>query len=116
MRLADLRIAMRDDVLVVSVSGEIDLSNVDELRMGVLDSLPNDALGVVLDLDGVDYLDSAAIHLLYDLHGRLGQRRQRLALAIPEASPVSDVMRIAAVPTVVTVHTDVDAAVGALRQ
>jgi anti-anti-sigma factor len=95
--LADVRFDARDQVVVASVTGEVDLSNATQLCDAVGEATPNTAFGMVLDLGGVDYLDSAGIHLIYRLRENLQARGQKLMLAIPAASPVQDSLRLAGV-------------------
>jgi len=108
MNLADLRITKHDGVVVARVTGEIDMSNASELRSAVIDATPNDALGLVLDLSSVDYIDSAGIHLLYRLGDGLRARGQTLRLVIPPDSPASDSLRLAGVKNHVDVVTELD--------
>jgi STAS domain len=49
---------------VARLTGEIDLSNAPSLERTMLDSVPNTATGMVVDLSGVSYLDSAGIRML----------------------------------------------------
>jgi anti-anti-sigma factor len=107
MRLADVQITPRGNVIIVQVTGEIDLSNASDLRTAITDATPNDALGVVLDLSELDYVDSAGIHLLYRLGESLRNRGQTLRLVIPPRSPAADALRLAGV----TRHVDVVAEV-----
>jgi anti-anti-sigma factor len=108
MNLADLRITRRDAVLVVRVSGEIDMSNTGELRKAIIEATPNDALGLVLDLSRVEYIDSAGIHLLYRLGDNLRARGQTLRIVIPPSSPASDTLRLAGVKSHVDVVAELD--------
>jgi anti-anti-sigma factor len=71
------------DVLVASMSGEIDLSNAEQLGLQVADAAPGDARGVVLDLSEVEYLDSYGIFVIHGLRQRLADQRQTLALVVP---------------------------------
>jgi stage II sporulation protein AA (anti-sigma F factor antagonist) len=97
VRPADLRSELRDGVVCARIAGEIDMSNADELRAAVTESTPNEAIGVVLDLSKIDYLDSAGIHLIFRLRESLRMRSQRLAIVIPENSPVNDALRLAGI-------------------
>ena len=60
---------LRDDgTVVVSATGELDMSNVDALSAAIAEAMtPTSQDGGVLtiDLTGVEYLDSAAINALY---------------------------------------------------
>ena len=114
MRLADLHISRRDGVMVVTVIGEIDLSNAGELRGAITEATPNDALGLVLDLSRVDYIDSSGIHLLYRLGESLRARGQTLRIVIPPDSPASDALRIAGVKHHVDVVGELDEGVRAV--
>jgi anti-anti-sigma factor len=97
MRIADLQISSRDGIVIARVLGEIDSSNAGELRAAVTEATPNGALGVVLDLSGVSYVDSAGIHLIYRLGEALRNRGQTLRVVIPPDSPTSDTLRLAGV-------------------
>jgi stage II sporulation protein AA (anti-sigma F factor antagonist) len=114
MNLADLHITRRDGVIVVSVTGEIDASNAGDLRAAVIDATPNDALGVVLDLSEVNYIDSAGIHLLYRLGDSLRARGQTLRIVIPPESAASDTLRLAGVKRHVDVVAELDEGVRAV--
>lgn len=103
MRPADLRISQREGIVIAHLIGEIDLSNAGDLRAAVTDSTPNDALGVVLDLTEVTYVDSAGIQLLYLLGEGLRKRGQTLRVVIPPDSPPSDALRLAGIQR----HVDV---------
>jgi anti-sigma B factor antagonist len=97
MRLADLEVSMRDGIAVARLVGEIDMSNADELRIALASAMPTDARAMVLDLSGVDYLDSAGIRLIYLVSEDFGARRQRTHVVAPPDSVVADVLRIAGV-------------------
>jgi anti-sigma B factor antagonist len=108
MRLADMTFDTRDNVLVVHLIGEIDMSNAETIGAAVLEATPNDALGVVLDLSEVQYLDSAGIYVVYGMRSKLRNRGQALRLAIPGGSPVDDALRLAGVQRHVDVVDTVD--------
>ncbi len=82
-----------DGTLVVSAVGEIDMSNVDQFRAALgaaAAALREAAAGApgdrfVVDLTGVDYLDSAGIHAVYAVAPAV-----RL-VASPLLSPVLDI-------------------------
>jgi anti-sigma B factor antagonist len=84
-----------DGIPVVTVAGEIDMSNADRFR---------DALGLaaaavpggsfVVDLTGVDYLDSAGVHALFGHASRI-----RL-IAGPRLEPVLTVTGLSGITSV----------------
>ena len=95
MNLADIQITVTPNALVAHVSGEIDMSNAEEMGATVIAATSNDAYGVVLDLSSLDYLDSAGIYVLYGMRSSLQARGQALMLVIPPGSPVHDALRLA---------------------
>jgi anti-sigma B factor antagonist len=116
MRLADLHFESRDGLVIARVVGEIDMSNAGELATALTDATPNEALGIVLDLSDIDYVDSAGIHLLYRLRESLRARGQSLTLVVPAHSAVLDALRLAGIErnldVVPTVEDAVHAALG----
>jgi anti-anti-sigma factor len=110
MMLADVQFDARDQVVVAGVTGEVDVSNATQLCDAIGEATPNTAFGVVLDLGGVDYLDSAGIHLIYRLRENLRARGQKLMLAIPAASPVQGALRLAGVTQHLPIASSVDEA------
>jgi anti-anti-sigma factor len=116
MRLADINFTTRDGAVIARVTGEIDISNAEEVSTAVTDAAPNEALGVVLDLTDVAYLDSAGIQLIYRLTQDLTARGQSLRLVIPDVSPVDDALRLAGIKDRIEVADAVDDAVAALRR
>jgi anti-anti-sigma factor len=114
MNLADLHIRRHDGVIVVRVAGEVDMSNASDLRGAIIEGTPNDALGLVLDLTSVDYIDSAGIHLLYRLGDNLRSRGQTLRVVIPPSSPASDTLRLAGVKRHVDVVDELEEGVRAV--
>ena len=110
MRLADLRIETVGRVVVARLEGEIDLSNATELGGVIADRVPNEALGLVIDLTKVGYVDSAGIHVLFDLRARLRNRGQEIALVVPPGAEIFEALRIAYLPGVVGVFDSLDSA------
>lgn len=114
MRLADLQITRRDGIVIAHLIGEIDLSDAGELHAAITEATPNDALGVVLDLSAVTYVDSAGIHLLYRLGESLRNRGQTLRVVIPPGSPPSDALRLAGIQRHVDVVEELEQGVQAV--
>ena len=110
MRLADLRIETVGRVVVARLDGEIDLSNATELGGVIADRVPNEALGLVIDLTKVDYVDSAGIHVLFELRAKLRNRGQEIALVVPPGAEIFEALRIAYLPGVVGVFDSLDSA------
>jgi anti-anti-sigma factor len=94
MSLADVQITLAPSALVAAISGEIDMSNAEDMGATVIGATPNEAQGVVLDLSNLDYLDSAGIYVIHGMRASLQARGQKLILVIPARSPVHDALRL----------------------
>jgi anti-sigma B factor antagonist len=97
MKLVELKAESRESIVYATLRGEIDMSDTAELRDQLNAIMTNEALGMVLDLSAVDYLDSAGIHLLQGLRKGLQARNQRLVVVIPHESLISHALRLAGV-------------------
>jgi anti-anti-sigma factor len=101
MAMADLNLETVGEIVVASLDGEIDMSNAAEIGETLSRAVFNEALGLVIDLREVDYLDSAAIQVIFELHERLEIRGQRIRLVIAPDSPIAETLRVADVPAAV---------------
>ncbi|HEY0364547.1 MAG TPA: STAS domain-containing protein, partial [Solirubrobacteraceae bacterium] len=72
--LADVTFETLEGVVVARVEGEVDMSNASELGAAITASVPSEARGLVLDLGAVGYVDSAGIHVFFELRERLTRR------------------------------------------
>jgi anti-anti-sigma factor len=111
-----LDIRTEDDVVIASLSGEIDLANARAIGSLIAGAVSNDAVGVVLDLSDTSYLDSSGVHLIFDLAERLSGRQQRLALVVPEGSRIRRVLDLVNVQAAVPVELTAEAAAAAARE
>jgi anti-sigma B factor antagonist len=112
--LAHVEVTERDGTMVVSISGEIDISNVDQIA-AVISAQPNTGDGLVVELSEVGYLDSTAVSLLHDLALRLRQRAQRLAVVSPEDSSPRRVLELTALYRHAPLAEDIDSAIKLIR-
>ncbi len=100
--LASVIVERHDDVQVVRLAGEVDISNAGRLEEDISRLVPNDAAGLVLELSDTQYLDSAGIRMLFELGQRLNGRRQALAAVVPDDSLIRHSLMV----------TEVDQAIG----
>lgn len=106
----------RDDAVpTCRVLGEIDASNVDSVFDRLLGCVDADEPGLVLDLEGTTYLDSAGIRALFELSRQMRIRGQELRIAVPADGLVRRVLVLTAFADVVPLHGDVAGAVAAIR-
>lgn len=94
-----------EDVVVVRVAGEIDMSNAANVADEIMERVSNEAIGLVVDLTDVSYLDSAGIRMLLEIAKRLGWRAQILRIVAPPGSRSQQVLSIASADTLL-VSTD----------
>ncbi|MGW1892331.1 anti-sigma factor antagonist [Streptomyces sp. NPDC002004] len=75
-----LRVDTVGDRLVVTVSGELDLSNDQELQRALSEALDRAAGGLELDLAGVEFCDCSALNVLLRVRRRALQTSKSLSL------------------------------------
>jgi anti-anti-sigma factor len=114
--LGDARCAMRGNVLIARMSGEIDLSNAEKIGDKVAQAIPDHALDVVLDLTNVGYLDSAGIYVIHGLRQRLEDRGQSLMLVLPKPGQVRRTLEIVQVTRQIPIAPTVADALRTLGQ
>jgi anti-anti-sigma factor len=105
---AEIVLDRRDGSVVARLSGEVDMSNAGYVRDQLLESMPNEALALVLDISGCRYLDSAAIEVLFEVSRRLARRRQELRLVMPPDSPLRRVIELTEIHTAAPVFQSLD--------
>jgi anti-anti-sigma factor len=64
----------RDGGVVLSLAGELDLYNAEEVRGALLDACAGDPELLVVDLEGVRFIDSTALGVLIEARSRLADR------------------------------------------
>ena len=90
---------------LVEMSGELDLTNTHDLEAR-LDELSDDDTILVLDLNRVLFVDSAALHVLF----RLAQARgpDRLGVVLEPTAAIARTLEIVGLPRVVPVRPSAD--------
>ena len=109
--IAEFEIEEREGVTIAHLDGEVDISNVGEVKRRLTDCVPNSALGLVVDLSGVRYLDSSGLHVLFEISGALSNRRQSIRVVAPEGSASQRVLELTAFDRVVPMSASVAEAV-----
>jgi anti-anti-sigma factor len=105
-----------DGILVARVTGDLDLSNLHAVHTALVDATPNDALGVVVDLSGVLFLDSSGVETLFRLRRALAIRQQRLAVAIPPDAPIRRALELSGAAGEIALCPTVDDALATVRE
>jgi anti-anti-sigma factor len=92
--LAELHVRDDGDAVTVAIVGEMDISNAAYVEDELTAAVSNSALGMVLDLSGLSFVDSSGVELFFRLGERLEQRRQLLSVALPADAPIRRVFEI----------------------
>ena len=78
---------------VAAISGEIDTSNIQEIRE-MLDARAVDAACLIVDLSETSFLDSAGVALLLEIAGRSQVTRRQFHVVIPADAPIRRVVEL----------------------
>ena len=65
----------RDGAVVVSLAGELDLYNAEEVRSALLEACAGEPEVLVVDLGEVTFIDSTALGVLIEAHSRMADRK-----------------------------------------
>lgn len=117
MNIDDLEIDERltdDDVLVVTVRGELDLYSAPELRALLQREIAAGRLAIVLDLRATAFLDSTALGVIISCMKALRIRGGRLALTSDSLS-IAKTLSITGLDHLLVVEPELDAALASLR-
>ena len=109
--LTQVEIEHRDDVVVARLTGELDISVAQTTGKKIADAVPSSALGVVVDMSGLDFMDSSGVSMLFGLARQVGSHRQQMVVVAPTGRPVSRVLQIVEFDRAAPVREDLDTAV-----
>jgi len=99
-----------DDAIVVRLSGELDLRNVEEIRAALAEAIAQEPGRLVVDLSEVLFLDSTVLGVLIEARAKLGKRG--LLLASPQLEP-RRALEVSGIDRHLPVHDSVQAALTA---
>lgn len=98
---------------VVAAAGEIDLTNAEKFRDALLSALNAEASGLVVDLTGTTFLDSAGVTALVRASRRAAATGASLRLAVTHPA-VLRVLNLVGLDRLIDIHASVAAAVSSL--
>jgi anti-sigma B factor antagonist len=108
--LVALEIEARDEVIVARLSGELDLAGAPATGEQIAAAVPTSARGLVIDLSGLDFMDSSGVAMLFKLSRMLGGRRQQVRVVAPSGATVARVLDIVEFDRATPVHSHLDGA------
>ncbi len=79
----DVQVRLEAGYAVVTVTGEVDAYTHTELRARLLDADAQGAANVIIDADGIEFIDSSGIGALIGAYKRAARRRGHLLIAAP---------------------------------
>ena len=97
------------NVLHVGVSGELDLTNARELEDRIDELSTTNTSALVLDLNRVVFIDSAALHVLFRT-----ARRHRIGIVLAPTAPIARTVEIVGLAEATVLGNSVDAVVDAI--
>ena len=92
--IAGVQVQWHADAAVAVLAGEVDASNARQLGVDLRAPLTNRSAGLIVDLTGLRYLDSAGINLLFTLGDELRWHQQTLRLVVGETTPIARMLAI----------------------
>lgn len=99
--------------VIAHLTGEIDMTNATTVGDELARAVTNDSSGLIVELGGARYLDSAGIGVLFAIARRLRARRQELRIVAPSSSPLVRVLEITEISTAASLHESLEGALGA---
>ena len=88
----------------ISISGEIDLSNADQVEDDITSAISNRSTSASVDLTDVTYVDSVGMRIFFNLVARLRTAQIELKIIAPPTSPARRIVDISGLNAVVTVE------------
>ena len=102
------------DVALVALAGELDLTNAAELERRLAD-IAHESSGLVLDLNRVLFLDSAALHVLFRVARRFEHEQKRFAVVFQPSAVVARTLEIVGLHQAMRVGPTLDDVLGELE-
>lgn len=116
MDLLTLTVAARESegqpYTLIAVSGEADVTNREDLRRTLDDELAGEPAMLILDLSGLTFMDSSALHVVLAANRALDRRGAMMALVAPSEA-VARMLHLTTADRLIPVYgTVADAAAG----
>jgi anti-sigma B factor antagonist len=87
------RVDRETDVVTIHLAGEVDLAAAPKVESAIDEALAGETSDIVIDVDGVTFLDSTGLRVLVAAHARCAGEGKSLTLFNPSVS-VSRILEI----------------------
>ncbi|RNL84459.1 STAS domain-containing protein [Halostreptopolyspora alba] len=100
--------------VIVEIEGDLDIATAGDLQEHVLSAVEEHGPWLILDLTGLDFMDSSGLNVVINIYRSVKERGGSLALAAPNER-VTKVVRLVGLHRQVAVHRTVPAAINAME-
>lgn len=114
--MVGLEIEERGDIVVASVTGELDIVGASSTGEAIGEAVPGEARALVVDLTRLEFIDSSGVAMMFSLARRLGGRRQELRVVSRAGEPVQRVLELVEFDRAAPIHETVDEALAELTR
>lgn len=104
-----------DSYTVVALAGESDVYTYDQLRTALETETAKGLALLVVELSGLEFMDSTSVQVLLDIRVMMSDRGGKLVLAAPQAT-VARVLNLIGADQLIPVYETVDEAAACARQ
>jgi anti-anti-sigma factor len=116
VKAIDIQAVMIDRIAVATLVGDIDMLNGEGVGQELLRIGLTSSIGLVTDLNGIRYADSAGVRVLFTLKRQLAQARLGLAVAISEEAALRRLLKVTNFDEIVPTLPSIDSAVAQLNE
>jgi anti-sigma B factor antagonist len=103
-----------DDVFVVRIAGEVDMSHEEELRGELRKAVASDSAGIVVDLTECEFIDSSGVRaLLLSREAQNSDGSEHLAVAA-SSEQILRILSVMGIDRVIPIRPTVDEAASAI--
>jgi anti-anti-sigma factor len=107
--------AMVGEVMVATLSGDVDLIESDRASEELTELARCSGVGMILDLNGVNYVDSSGVRMLFALARQMEVARRELAFVIADTSPLCRLFKVTGLDELVPTEASLPDALTRLR-
>ncbi|MEY2467420.1 MAG: anti-sigma factor antagonist [Actinomycetota bacterium] len=115
MRGIQVSTALQDDVVIATLTGDIDLLNHEEVGRELFSAALAGGPRLVANLSAVSYIDSNGVRMLFGLARELDHSRIGWTVVLGDGSPLHRLFKVTNFDEVAKIFPSVEEAVDALR-